>query len=334
MELLGVRFKGILLGLSCILVLLACNSDQKTSAGVEEPKEIKLISPDFNADSAYAYTKAQVDFGPRIPSTEAHSKCAAYLQKKLTAFGGTVFVQQAKVQTYDGKSHQLKNIIAAFYPEKKQRILLTAHWDSRPFSDQDADALNRDKPFDAANDGASGVAVILEMARQIQLKQPQVGVDFILWDIEDYGKADDQTEQETTWCIGSQYWVKNQPVKGYQPLYAINLDMVGGSNAQFAMDEVSRKYAPHVLQKVWATADEIGYSNYFINLNAGNLIDDHYWVNQAGIPCIDIIHYTDATGFYKNWHTQFDNLANIDRNTLKAVGQVVMETLYREKPSI
>ena len=237
-------------------------------------------------------------------------------------------------KTYDGKTHELKNIIAAFYPEKKERVLVTAHWDARPFSDQDMDASNKDKPFDAANDGASGVAVILEMARQIQLQQPNVGVDFILWDIEDYGKANDETEHEVTWCLGSQYWSKNQPKKGYKPLYAINLDMVGGTNAQFAMDEVSRKYAPTVLQKVWGVANEIGYSNYFLNLNSGSLIDDHYWVNQTGIPCIDIIHFTDAAGFYKNWHTQFDNLNNIDRNTLKAVGQVVLETLYREKSAI
>lgn len=314
--------------------MLACNSDQqKTSTAGEEQKEVKLISPDFNADSAFAYTKAQVDFGPRIPSTLAHSKCAAYLQQKLTSFGGNVFIQQAPVKTYDGKTHQLKNIIAAFYPEKKQRILITAHWDARPFSDKDADELNRNKPFDAANDGASGVAVILEMARQIQHKQPNVGVDFILWDIEDYGNMHDETAHESTWCIGSQYWFKNPPVKGYKPLYAINLDMVGGSNAQFTMDEISRQYAPTVLQKVWSIADEIGYSNYFVNHNSGNLIDDHYWVNQAGIPCIDIIHFTDTGDFYKNHHTQFDNLNNIDRNTLKAVGQVVLETLYREKPA-
>lgn len=325
--------KIILLLLPSLFILFGCNSDPKqASTDSEKQKEIKLISPDFNADSAFAYTKAQVDFGPRIPSTLAHSKCATYLQQKLKSFGGDVFVQEAPVKTYDGKTHQLKNIIAAFYPEKKQRILITAHWDARPFSDQDADELNRNKPFDAANDGASGVAIILEMARQIQLKQPNVGVDFILWDIEDYGKAKDETPHETTWCIGSQYWTKNPPVKGYKPLYAINLDMVGGTNAQFAMDEVSRQYAPAVVQKVWGIADEIGFSNYFINLNSGNLIDDHYWVNQAGIPCIDIIDFTDATGFYKNWHTQFDNLNNIDRNTLKAVGQVVLETLYREKP--
>jgi len=306
------------------------NKPADTETSVEE---VKLTSPEFNADSAYAYTKAQVDFGPRIPSTPAHAKCADYLVAKLKSFGGQVTVQQAPAKTYDGKTHQLKNIIAAFYPEKTQRVLITAHWDARPFSDQDPDPAMKDKAFEAANDGASGVAVILEMARQIKEKQPEVGVDFILWDIEDYGSANDQTPNETTWCIGSQYWAKNPHVKGYKALYAINLDMVGGSNAQFTQDELSRKYAPNVVNKVWNIAGEIGYGNYFINVSSGSLVDDHFWINQAGVPAIDVIHYSDAAGFYSNWHTQLDNLNNIDRNTLKAVGQTMLETIYREKPS-
>lgn len=317
-----------------LCLLWACQSNQKQEAsGNEDTETVKRVSPEFNADSAFAYTQVQVDFGPRIPSTEAHARCALYLERKLKSFGGEVFVQTAPVKTYDGKTHQLKNIIAAFYPEKKQRILITAHWDARPFSDKDPDEANRNKPFDAANDGGSGVAVILEMARQIQLKAPAVGVDFILWDIEDYGNTDDETADENSWCLGSQYWVKNPPVKNYKPLYAINLDMVGGANAQFTMDEVSRQYAPQIVQKVWSVAAEIGYSSYFINLNSGRLIDDHYWINQAGIPAIDIIHFTDEGGFYVNHHTRFDNMANIDRNTLKAAGQVVLEVLYREGPS-
>jgi glutaminyl-peptide cyclotransferase len=315
-----------------IFIFQACTSDKKETKE-ETEQVVKLTSPDFNADSAFAYTKAQVDFGPRIPSTEAHASCANYLVNKFKSFGGEVFVQEAPAKTYDGKSHRLKNIIAAFNPEKTQRVLITAHWDARPFSDQDPDANMHNKAFEAANDGASGVAVMLEMARQIQQKQPNVGVDFILWDIEDYGKSNDESQNETTWCIGSQYWAKNPPVKGYKPLYAINLDMVGGGNAQFTQDEISRKYAPAIVKKVWDIGNEIGYSTYFINVTSGSLIDDHFWVNQTGIPCIDIIHYTDAAGFYMNWHTQLDNLNNIDKNTLKAVGQTVLETIYREKPS-
>jgi len=324
--------KVIILSLLTLFLFQACNNDKKPSESTTEA--VKLASPDFDADSAFSYTKAQVDFGPRIPSTTAHAKCAAYLEEKFRSFGAQVFVQQAAAQTYDGKKHQLKNIIVALYPEKTQRILISAHWDARPFSDQDPDPKMKNQSFDAANDGASGVAVMLEMARQLQKKQPNVGVDFILWDIEDYGKANDESPNETTWCIGSQYWAKNQPVKGYKPLYAINLDMVGGGNAQFAQDEISRKYAANIVSKVWSIGNEIGYGAYFINMPSGSLIDDHFWVNQAGIPCIDVIHYTDNTGFYMNWHTQLDNLNNIDRNTLKAVGQTMLETIYREKPLV
>ncbi|RZL49056.1 MAG: M28 family peptidase [Pedobacter sp.] len=325
--------KKLLILISIALIgLQSCRTDKKENTE-ETAAVVKLISPEFNADSAFAYTKAQVDFGPRIPSTAAHANCATYLVNKFKSFGGQVFVQEAPAKTFDGKSHRLKNIIAAFYPEKTQRVLITAHWDARPFSDQDPDLKMRDKPFDAANDGATGVAVMLEMARQIQKKQPDVGVDFILWDIEDYGKSQDESENETTWCIGSQYWAKNPPVKGYKPLYAINLDMVGGGNAQFTQDEISRKYAPQIVKKVWDIGNEIGYSAYFINVPSGNIIDDHFWVNQAGIPCIDVIHYSDTSGFYTNWHTQLDNLNNIDKNTLLAVGQTMLETIFREKPA-
>ena len=328
-----MKVNQILVGSFLTLIGLQSCQQNKPADTETAVEQVKLTSPEFNSDSAYAYTKAQVDFGPRIPSTPAHAKCAEYLVAKLKSFGGEVTLQQAPAKTYDGKTHRLKNIIAAFYPEKTQRVLITAHWDSRPFSDQDPNEAMKDKSFEAANDGASGVAVILEMARQIKEKQPEVGVDFILWDIEDYGSANDQTPNETTWCIGSQYWAKNPHVKGYKPLYAINLDMVGGSNAQFTQDELSRKYAPNVVNKVWSIAGEIGYGNYFINVSSGNLVDDHFWINQAGIPAIDVIHYSDAAGFYSNWHTQLDNLNNIDRNTLKAVGQTMLETIYREKRS-
>lgn len=317
--------------LTAISTLMACQQNQKKEEKNSSDNPIKMVSPNFEADSALAFTKAQVDFGPRIPSTKAHAACADYITNKLKSYGAEVFIQKGKVSTFDGKSHELKNIIATFQPDKTKRVLITAHWDTRPFSDQDPDESMRNKSFEGANDGASGVAVIIELARLLQQQQPEVGVDFILWDIEDYGKSSDSTPNESTWCLGSQYWVKNPPVKGYNPMYAINLDMVGGSNAQFTQDAVSRKYAPEILTKVWKIADEIGYGNYFINIPSGNIIDDHFWINQANIKAIDIIHFSDNSGFYNNWHTQLDNLNNIDKNTLKAVGQTVLETIYREK---
>ncbi|MGN8057289.1 M28 family peptidase [Pedobacter sp. 22163] len=324
--------KLLILPLFALIALQACRNKTNQNADENGEKAVAtLSSPDFNADSAYAYTKAQVDFGPRIPGTMAHQKCADYLVAKLKSFGADVIVQGEKTQTYDGKSFQLKNIVAAFNPDQKKRVLITAHWDARPFSDQDTDPANHAKAFDAANDGASGVAVILEMARQIQQKQPDVGVDFILWDLEDYGKANDETADETTWCLGSQYWAKKAVATGYKALYGINLDMVGGGSAQFTQDEISRQAAPNVVNKVWDIGNEIGYASYFTKIPSGKLVDDHFWMNKAGIPSIDIIHYNDNSGFYINWHTQLDNLANIDKNTLKATGQTVLETIYREK---
>lgn len=321
----------VILPLLALIAFQACKNDKKAEENNVTETEVKLVSPEFNADSAYAYTKAQVDFGPRIPGTVAHQKCADYLVAKLKEFGADVKVQGEKTTTYDGKTFQLKNIQASFGLDKKERVLVSAHWDARPFSDQDTDPKNHDKAFDAANDGGSGVAVILEMARQIQQKQPNVGVDFVLWDLEDYGKANDDTPDEVTWCLGSQYWAKQAIASGYKAKYGINLDMVGGGNAQFSQDEISRQAAPDVVSKVWNIGNEIGYASYFVAIPSGKLVDDHFWMNKAGVPSIDIIHYNDNSGFYINWHTQLDNMANIDKNTLKATGQTVLETLYREK---
>ena len=324
--------KPLIIPLIGFITFQGCKNKSKTETiGDTSTEQIKLVSPEFNADSAYVYTKAQVDLGPRIPGTTAHQKCADFLVAKLKSFGAAVDVKGEKTRTYDGKTFQLKNIEASFNPEKKERVLITAHWDARPFSDQDTDPANHNKPFDAANDGASGVAVILEMARQIQKQQPNLGVDFILWDLEDYGKANDETPDEVTWCLGSQYWAKTAIAKGYKARYGINLDMVGGGNAQFTQDEISRQAAPDVVSNIWAIGNEIGFGSYFVNLPSGKLVDDHFWMNKAGVPSIDIIHYNDNSGFYINWHTQLDNLANIDRNTLKATGQTVMEAIYREK---
>ncbi|MCX2573202.1 M28 family peptidase [Pedobacter sandarakinus] len=322
--------KNLLFLLITFCILIGCKNSSK-DASPSGQDSVKLISPNFNADSAYAYTKAQVDFGPRIPGTAAHQMCAEYLVRKFKAFGAEVEIQGEKTQTYDGKIFQLKNIHASFNPERSKRVLVTAHWDARPFADQDTDPLKQSMPFDAANDGASGVAVILEMARQIQKNQPNVGVDFILWDLEDYGKSNDQTQNEVTWCLGSQYWNRTVAAKGYKAIFGVNLDMVGGGNAQFTQDEISRTEAGDIVTKIWDIGNEIGYASYFVNITSGKIVDDHFWMNKGGVPTVDIIHYNDNSGFYINWHTQLDNLANIDKNTLKATGQTVLETIYREK---
>ncbi|MBE7175530.1 MAG: M28 family peptidase [Mucilaginibacter polytrichastri] len=310
----------------------SATNTESTDAGTPDADSVVLVSPDFSADSAMAYIKKQVAFGPRIPGTKAHADCAEWLSRKLKSFGANVQIQSAPVKTYDGKSFTLKNIIASYSPEKKNRILITAHWDARPFSDQDPDPAMKNKPFDAANDGGSGVGVILEMARELQKKQPETGIDFILWDIEDYGKENDTQAEEPTWCLGSQYWASHPHVAGYKAVFGVNLDMVGGYNAQFLREGHSSAKAPDVVKKIWETGNEIGYSGYFINANCGDIVDDHYWMNKAGVPSVDIIHYNNAAGFYSNWHTQKDDLDGLDPNVLKAVGQTVLEVIYREKP--
>ena len=290
----------------------------------------KQLSPDFNADSALAYTAKQVAFGPRIPGTISHKECGEYLINFFKQHGASVFVQGGKVTTYDGKTFELQNIIASTGPQLKNRIMLSAHWDSRPFSDQDSDQANKKKPFDAANDGGSGVAVLMEIAREIQVKSPGIGVDLVLWDVEDYGSSQDTSER--TWCLGTQYWAKHPPVKGYNPLYCINLDMVGGQNAVFYMDKPSMSFAPHIVQKVWDIGHDLGYSAYFSYQRlTQDDVDDHVYVNKdANIPAIDIVDLNDVTGFYTYWHKQGDNMQHIDKKVLRAVGQTVLETVYRE----
>lgn len=325
-----MKLRFLLIAFAFLLAFSACKNSHQSAETAAVADSIKLISPDFSADSAYAYTKKQVDFGPRIPGSKAHAACAEWLVAKLKSFGADVQIQSAPVKTFDGKTYTLKNIIARYQPENRKRILVTAHWDARPFSDEDPDPKMKDKPFDAANDGGSGVAVILEMARDMQKKQPKTGIDFILWDIEDYGKANDALPEEPTWCLGSQYWAAHPHLAGYKALWGVNLDMVGGCNAQFMREGHSRTNAADALKTIWNIGNEIGYSGYFINADCNDIVDDHYWMNKAGVPTVDIIHYNNQAGFYSGWHTQNDNMEGIDKNTMKAVGQTVLEAIYRQ----
>ena len=294
------------------------------------------IVPDFNADSAFHYVEAQVAFGPRVPNTEAHQKCAAYLEHELKRFGADVIVQQAEVKAYDGSMLRIKNIIAQYQPQKRNRILLFAHWDSRPFADHDRDAARRNEPIDGANDGGSGVGVLLEIARQLQNYPTDLGVDIILFDAEDYGTPDHiQTiYKPDTWCLGSQYWGKNPHVKGYEARFGILLDMVGAPNATFYREGYSMQFAPRLTKQIWQTAADLGYGNHFVWDDGGTITDDHVYVNKLrGIPCVDIIQYdpSSETSFGSYWHTHDDTMDNISTNTLEAVGQTVMTVIFNEK---
>jgi len=291
-------------------------------------------TPVFNADSAYAYIEKQVTFGPRVPNTEAHKACADYLATELERHGAEIYVQEAVLTAYNGDKLNARNIIGAFNPAKTRRILLFAHWDTRPYADHDPDSANHTKPFDGADDGGSGVGVLLEIARQIGANTPEVGIDIIFFDAEDYGVpsfAEDYYHLNDTWCLGSQFWAKNPHVRNYKAEFGILLDMVGSKGATFYKENTSVRYAGRYVEKVWATARELGYGKYFIQASGGGITDDHLYVNEIRrIPSIDIINYNpdSNTGFGAYWHTLNDNMRIIDKETLKAVGQTILKVIF------
>ena len=288
----------------------------------------------FDPASAYDFVKKQVEFGPRVPNTPAHAACAEWFVKTLKQWTPDVVVQPFQAKAFDGTVLDGKNIIASFNAEAKDRILLCAHWDSRPFADHDPNPANHYKPVMGANDGASGVGVLLEVARQLSLRKPEAGVDILLLDLEDYGEHRNwRGYSPNSWALGSQHWARNTHRPGYTARFGILLDMVGASDAVFPMEGTSMYYAPAVMKKVWETARGLGHSKYFIAREADPLIDDHLYINQiAGIPTADIIHYDDRReGFPGSWHTVGDTLDKIDVNTLRAVGETVLAMIYQGK---
>ena len=320
-----------------VFVVFGCNQPTpKVIVKEEAPSGPKVPVPDFNGDSALASVEEQLKFGPRVPNTSAHAKCAAYLTDEMKRYAAEVIVQKGQVYAYNKTKLNFQNIIAIWKPETKTRILLCAHWDSRPFADHDADPKNRRKPVDGANDGASGVGVLLEVARQLKIKEPPVGVDIILFDVEDYGPHQEEPSDNPNdqWGLGSQYWSKNPHEAGYTAKYGILLDMVGAPNSTFFMEGISMEYAADIVKMVWSTANRIGYSSWFLFDQGGYITDDHLPINKIlNIPTIDIIHQDKNTtsGFYPYWHTTGDTFDKIDKNTLKVVGQTLLTVIYEEK---
>lgn len=279
--------------------------------------------PAFSQDSAYAFIRKQVSFGYRIPGTEAHKRCADWLFEKLKEYCDTVYYQRGTAVTWDKKTIPVYNIVGSFKPKAAQRGIFASHWDSRPWADNDT--VRTDKPIDAANDGASGVGVLLEMARLLSKNKPEYGVDIVFFDAEDYGKS----EYENSFCLGSQYWGKNPHLPGYKAQYGVLLDMVGGKNALFGKEGYSNMNAGWVQNHVWNLAAELGYQSTFINETTQPIIDDHYYVFQTtGIPMIDVIQYDRQKGFAHYWHTHADNMDAVDPKTLGIVGHTMMALVF------
>lgn len=326
----------LVIGLFVACLLCSCSvfgsSSEESSDSVSMLTEKTVDVSIFNADSAYRFTADQVAFGSRVPESAAHKRCGDYFVEQLTRFGATTIVQQGLVERFDGKLFMAKNIIASFDTINKRRVLLCAHWDSRPFSDNDFNKDNWNKPILGANDGASGCGILLEVARIVGQQMPKVGIDIILFDAEDSGTPLFYTgvNKEHSWCLGSQYWARNLHKKKYHAEYGILLDMVGAPKATFYKEGFSMNYAPIIVDNIWQTAAQLGYGSYFINEMGAYITDDHYYINElAEIPMADIIQLTRSeTGFAGYWHTQDDTMENVDRETLKVVGQTLLKVLY------
>lgn len=322
--------------LSALFTAVSCNS--KKGAAADAVQAAQSVAVSFNADSAYAFCEAQCAFGPRTMNSGAHDKCGEWIKEKFRQYGMDVTAQEMTLKAYDGTPLKCTNIIASYKPELTTRILICAHWDTRPWADNDPDEANHRKPVLGANDGASGIAVMLETARLIQQADTalNIGVDFVCFDAEDMGTPqwEDSGDSEDTWALGAQYWAKNPHRQGYEARFGILLDMVGGEGARFYQEGVSKHFAPEIVKKVWAAAKTAGYGSMFPETEGGMVTDDHLPINRnTGIPTIDIIAYypdCERSNFGPTWHTVSDNMDHIDRDVLKAVGQTVVQILFSE----
>ena len=324
---------------SFLVILTSCGLRQQGSIA-DNSVTAQPVGPTFSADSAYVFCEQQCAFGPRTMNSQAHEDCGQWIMQKFASYGLQVTPQQALLKGYDGTMLRATNIIASYRPELTDRILICAHWDSRPWADNDPDESNWRKPVLAANDGASGVAVMLELARLISSKisniNSQLGIDFLCFDAEDWGvpQWDDAPNSSESWALGAQYWSANPHVDGYKARYGILLDMVGGQGAQFYQEQLSLDYARNIVDRVWRASQTVGFGSFFPMREGGGITDDHLPVNRvAKIPCIDIIpYYPDCaqSSFGPTWHTVNDDMAHIDRHTLQAVGQTLVQVLFSE----
>ncbi len=300
-----------------LAILVGCTR-HKTTAEAQEVNPTVTVAT-FNGDSAYAYCQKQVDFGPRVPESNAHRQCAEWIINTCKRLGAQVSIQQAPVTLADGKKINCKNIIASVTgTDSLHKVVVMAHYDTRPWADQDPNTNRREEPILGANDGASGVAIMLEMLRNTVSKDKSI--DFVFVDVEDMGKRNSDKD----WCLGSELWSQWAKESGYHADYGILLDMVGAEGATFAKEAYSMRYAPAVTSGIWHLAKQIGHGDIFRETTLGAITDDHEKVNLiAGIPMADVIQY-DEHGFGYYWHTHADDMRNISTQTLQAVGETVL----------
>lgn len=338
METLLLMNRSLLLSLSLLLALVSTASCKKTATDTRNDKNIapkKESLGNFNADSAYSYIEKQLEFGPRVPGTDGHKACASWLEGKLRETKpDTLIVQRGEVRAYTGARLPITNLMASYNRANPNRLLLVAHWDTRPWADNDAVPANHSKPLPGANDGGSGVGVLLEIARNLAIKKPAYGIDILLVDAEDYGRSGGFSDNGDSWCLGTQYFIENLPYPdGLLPRYAIVLDMVGGRDARFSKEYTSHTQAREYTDKIWKEAAALGLADRFPDRVTAGVVDDHTFLNEAGIPAVDIVecdnHITNS--FPPYWHTMQDDMSNIDRSTLGDVGKTVLNLVYSPK---
>ncbi len=304
--------------------LIGC-SDRHAGTDTASAASVPDITvPVFNADSAFALLKRQVAFGPRVPTTKGHAAQFAWMQEYLRPRADSLTIQSFKHTALDGEIVPMSNVIARFNPGAPQRILLLAHWDTRPTADQDPNPANHSKPIPGANDGASGVAVLMLLADMFKTNPPPIGVDLLFTDGEDWQAGD--------MYVGAKHFAANLP-HGYQPLYGILIDMIGDRDPIFPVEGSSQSYAPEVVDRVWRTAERLGLATTFPRRVGGGVSDDHDALNAAGIRTINIIDGEYGTpvppgtfGLY--WHTMQDDVENTSPTGLGAVGRVLSYLVY------
>ena len=329
-----IFFKKIAFAILAAFALITFGCKDDAPKNTEPDIDLQPVAvPKFERDSAFAFVAKQVSFGPRVPNSEAQKRCKDWLVGQFTAYGLKVTEQPFTAKAYTGQQLNGVNIIAQYKPEATKRIFIASHWDSRHIADSPLSTERKDEPILGADDGGSGVGIILEIARALQANPADIGVDLILYDAEDYGDDNDDTPNPNSWCLGSQHWSRNLVPASYRPKYGILLDMVGAKGTKFTKEGVSMNFAPTVMNKVWKTAQNLGYPNYFVEEKSGAVTDDHYFVNTiANIPMIDIIGKSGETqtGFGAHWHTHNDDMDIIDVRALRAVGQTLLEVIYQE----
>ncbi len=276
----------------------------------------------FSGEAAMEYAKAQIEFGPRVPGTLGHSRTGDWLATQMRARADTVIEQRWNHVTAKGDTLPLRNILARFRPSATERVLYVTHWDTRPTADDDPDPANRGRPILGANDGASGPAMFLALADVLKKTPPNVGVDLLLVDGEDYGTFTPNVDV----LIGSEYFAKHLPSAGYKPLFGVLWDMIADKDQEFPPEGNSVEKAPEVVTKVWSTAAELGYGNVFVNSGGQNITDDHVPLLDAGLHVIDVIDYwyPNALAPQKYHHTLQDTIDKLSAKSFQVVGDVAV----------